>query len=124
METIQLDRFIGSLLDGKVPAITITEKEFTTQVFFKDGVLTVEGGHDETATLFFKSVFEQRVVHEYQAVKAKRDALAAQVNSLLDNCKASVKKEFELLKEIERLEIELKKRDEQNAGQIRQGSAK
>jgi len=42
-------------------------------------------------------------------------ALAAQVVALLDDHKEFVKKEFQLLKEIERLEIELKKRDEQNA---------
>jgi len=45
----------------------------------------------------------------------ERDTLAAQVESLLDDHKEFVKKEFQLLKEIERLEIELKKRDEQNA---------
>ena len=42
-------------------------------------------------------------------------ALAAQVESLLDDRKAFVKKEFQLLKEIERIEIELKKHDEQDA---------
>lgn len=48
-------------------------------------------------------------------IKAERDAALAQVESQLDDRKAFVKKEFELLKEVERLEIELKKRDEQNA---------
>lgn len=48
-------------------------------------------------------------------LESERAALSTQVESLLDDRKAFVKKEFELLKEIERLEIELKKRDEQNA---------
>lgn len=42
-------------------------------------------------------------------------AQSTQVESLLDDRKEFVKKEFQHLKEIERLEIELKKRDEQNA---------
>ena len=48
-------------------------------------------------------------------LESERAALSTQVESLLDDRKAFVKKEFELLKEVERLEIELKKRDEQNA---------
>lgn len=48
-------------------------------------------------------------------LESERVALAAQAESLLDDRKEFVKKEFQLLKEIERLEIELKKRDEQNA---------
>lgn len=54
-------------------------------------------------------------IEKFLTAEAERNALAAQADSLLDNCKAFVKKEFELLKEVERLEIELKKRDEQNA---------
>ena len=46
----------------------------------------------------------QSVVHRYVTE-----------SDVLDDRKAFVKKEFQLLKEIERLEIELKKRDEQNA---------
>ncbi|MFC0047755.1 hypothetical protein [Rheinheimera tilapiae] len=47
-------------------------------------------------------------------------AQSTQVESLLDDRKEFVKKEFQLLKEIERLEIELKKRDEQNAALVAQ----
>lgn len=55
------------------------------------------------------------VIKAIDKIKAERDAALAQVESLLDDRKEFVKKEFQLLKEIERLEIELKKRDEQNA---------
>lgn len=48
-------------------------------------------------------------------LESERAALSTQVESLLDDRKEFVKKEFQLLKEVERLEIELKKRDEQNA---------
>lgn len=50
-------------------------------------------------------------------------AQSTQVESLLDDRKEFVKKEFQHLKEIERLEIELKKRDEQNAALVAQVEA-
>ena len=104
-----------SLLKGDMPVVTICEGGFTTQVWFKDGTLTIDGGCDETARVFFEQLFSHQLIGEFNQMKAERDALATQVESLLDDRKAFVKKEFELLKEVERLEIELKKRDEQNA---------
>lgn len=68
-----------SMLKGEITAFTIVEGDHQTDIWFKDGVLTVTGGCEETAKIFFEQVFQHLVVAEYQEqvslLQDERDAL-------------------------------------------------